>query len=83
MKSTEVAEDSYTIDILSVGDLVKYTIPTFTVITVDLQHAVASVWNEGEDRTIHFDVFLKYSPEVELRVPCSIKALDSCHIPVD
>ena len=76
-----MAEDSYTIDILSVGDLVKYTIPSF-IVAVDLQHAVPSVWNEGENRTVHFDMFVKYCPGVELRVPCSVKALDSCHIPV-
>lgn len=78
----EVDEDNYTINILSVGDVVKYTIPTFKVITVDLQHTVASVWNEDEDRTVHLDMFLKHSPAVQLRVPCSIKVLDSCHIPV-
>lgn len=35
------------------------TIPTFQVITVDLQHLVGSVWNEVEGRTVHFGLFLK------------------------
>lgn len=47
---------------------------------MDLQHAVASVWNKEEDRTVHFDMFVKHFPGVELRAPYSIKVLDSCHI---
>ena len=77
------SESSYILHLLSIGDIVKYTIPSFRFITVDLQHVtVVSDRIETDSRNHHYDIFLKHCPEVNLSVPCSIKVLDSGHISV-
>ncbi len=72
------AEDTaggYTMDIIHVGDVFNYTIPTFNVITV---------WDEGQRKTVQYDIFLKtpQSDNYNWRVPCSIRVSESCYVPV-
>jgi len=43
-------------DILSVGEIIDYTIPTCSVVTVKLQHAVTSVWDSDKGKTVQYDV---------------------------
>ena len=74
-------ERSHVLHLLSIGDIVKYTIPSFRFITVDLQHVVVSDRIET-DSVNHHDVFLKCCTEVHWSVPCSINVLDSGYISV-
>ena len=74
-ESTEVCDDSYAIGILSVGEVLDYTVPTCSVVTVKLQHAVTSVWVSEKGETVQLDVFFKHSPDLQWRVPCSVKIL--------
>ncbi len=74
----------YIMDIIHVGDVFNYTIPTFNVITVKVQHGVTSVWDEGQRKTVQYDIFLKtpQSDNYNWRVPCSIRVSESCYVPV-
>ncbi len=76
------AETESVIDVLHAGDVLNYTIPSCSVITVKVQHAVISVWDGDKSETVQFDVFFKHCPEQPLRVPCSVEVLDSCYVPV-
>ena len=69
-------------DVLSVGDVTDYTIPTCSVVTVELQHTVTSEWSSDSMETIQFDVFFKYSPGLDWSVPCSVKVSNSFYVPV-
>ena len=76
------SDGSYVLDVLSIGDVIDYTIPTCSVVTVELQHAVTSEWNSDNMETIQFDVFFKYSSGLDWSVPCSVKVINSCYVPV-
>ena len=71
-----------TVEVIRAGDVVKYTIPSFKVITVDLKHVVASVWDNEQDKISHLDMFLQNSPHIDTKVPCTLEILDSCYIRV-
>ena len=81
-ESTEACDNSYALDILSVGEVLDYTVPTCSVVTVKLQHAVTSVWVSEKGEAVQLDVFFKHSLDLQWRVPCSVKILDSCYVPV-
>ena len=76
--SRRESEESLTLDILHVGDVFDYTVPVVTVITVKLQHVVVTEAEKGG--TKQYDVFLKHSQGLQLRVPCSIKVLKSYYM---
>ncbi len=42
----------YDMDIIHIGDVFNYTIPSFNVITVKVQHGVTSVWDESQRKTL-------------------------------
>lgn len=78
----EVCDDSYAVNILSIGDVLDYTVPTCSVVTLRLQHAVTSMWDSDKGETVQFDVFFKHSMDVHWGVPCSVQVLESCYVPV-
>ena len=47
------------VDILKSGSVVSYTIPFFSVITVELKHVGASVWDDQKEYARLFDVFMQ------------------------
>ena len=75
-------EGSHVVHLLTVGDKVKYPIPSFRFVTVELQHVVVSGGIEADGVNRQYDVFLKCCPEVHLSAPCSINVLDSGYIAV-
>lgn len=68
------------IDIIKVGQVISYNIPSFSTITVKLTHVVSSVWNNKADRVDHFDIYMNSNLDTD--VPCTIEVQESCFIPV-
>jgi hypothetical protein len=45
------------IDIIQVGEIVQYTIPSFPVLTINLRHCVTSMWDNTDEKVKMFDAF--------------------------
>uniref|UniRef100_A0A1X7STU9 Uncharacterized protein n=1 Tax=Amphimedon queenslandica TaxID=400682 RepID=A0A1X7STU9_AMPQE len=68
------------VDIIRIGQSFSYTIPSFSVITVELRQAVICV---GEKKVVkHIDIFLRETQDITVRVPSSIKVLESCYVKI-
>ena len=69
--------------ILKVGEIYRYTIPSFSVITVYLRHA--RVQTEDDSGTISvLDVFFhdETNSFFDIRLPVEVKVFESCVIQV-
>ena len=60
------------IDIIQVGEIVQYTIPSFPVLTVYLRHCVTSVWDNMDEKVKIFDAFLREGPDIVTNIPSSV-----------
>ena len=60
---SRIEDDQVELDVLWIGDVYQYTIPSFSVVTVDLQHVLA-VSADGEQ----FDAFLRNVADVSIVV---------------
>ena len=63
----------------------KMRATSFISLALGIQYntpSLASDSFETDTRNHHYDVFLIHHPEICLRVPCSIKVMDSGHISV-
>ena len=69
------------VDLLHVKETVSYTIPNFSVITVQLRHVVVGVWDDKVDAVRHFDAFMQHSFNIP-EAPTSIEIVESCNIEV-
>lgn len=67
-------------DIIQVGEVVQYTIPSFPVLTVYLRHCVTRVWDNTEEKVKMFDAFLREGPDIITNVPSSVEVVESCNI---
>ncbi len=54
------------VDIIKFGSVVPYRIPSFSVVTVELKHAVCIVWDDSQDNVQQFDLFMRCSPDMML-----------------
>ncbi len=61
--------DGYDLDIIHIGEVFNYTIPTFNV---KVQHAVTIVF-EIKRKTVQYDIFLIIPQSDCCCVPCSIR----------
>lgn len=82
VKLKKTVIDKFTVDVISAGDVVKYTVPSFNVITVDLKHVVASVWDDEQTKISHYDMLLQNSSDIDTKVPCTVEIANSCYIQV-
>ena len=69
-------------DIIKIGHKFQYTIPSFSVVKIELKHAGISVWDGSLRKVKNFDVFLRESPDNASKVPFSIDILESCDVDV-
>ena len=81
-KTPERETEGVKIDIIHVGEIVQYTIPSFPVLTVCLRHCVTSVWDDTEEKVKIFDAFLREGPDIVTNVPSSVEVTESCNISV-
>lgn len=84
--------DGEVLDIMKVGEVFSYTIPSFSVISVQLRRIVIS--NYGRDTTDEeikahpnasptLDIFLREDPRFHsLAVPTTIRIIKGCIVPV-
>lgn len=80
-KSSEEADTAW-MDLIRLGQPMKYTIPELRVITVSLRHAVVSIVSEPElvGKVKHMDILLRDNTELStVQLPTSIKVLESCY----
>ena len=68
-RETEVVK----IDIIQVGEIVQYTIPSFPVLTVYLRHCVMSVWDNTDEKVKIFDAFLSEGPDIVTNIPSNVE----------
>ena len=80
--SSSSSQTRETVDIIRIGHNFQYTIPSFSVVKIELRHAVISVWDGSLRKVKHLDVFLRESPDIASKVPCSIEILESCDVDV-
>ena len=84
--SSERAVDRSTncaiVDIIKSGSFVSYKIRLFSVITVELKHVVASVWDDQQENVRQFDVFMRNCETIDTAVPCTLEIQESCVVPV-
>lgn len=68
--------------VLKFGKLYQYTIPSFSVITVHLRHALAQVKDEnGKPRLVDF--FFRDDDSLnDVLVPVEVEVLQSCNVEV-
>ena len=67
---TDQTEGSFTtllVDVLRAGNVFAYTVPTFSVITVQLRHVEIHVMEENEYKKI--DAFMRDDPFITSTVP--------------
>ena len=70
-----------TVYIVKLGDSYKYTIPGFSVITVDLRHAkIQKSCNDGEVDLL--DVFFKEEITSGMHIPTGVVVVESCFVEV-
>lgn len=72
------------VDILHLREIVSYTIPSFTVITVQLRHVVMALCDD-EDTVKHYDAFVNVSPNADCVIPeppATITVTESCNVNV-
>ena len=76
--STQYSTSEY-INILSVGNVYSYTIPSFNVLTVHLRHVEVSTTDDSK-----FDAFVKEDTDISfnLTIPVSLKIINSCKVKV-
>ena len=85
LKQAETPEhetEGVKIDIIQVGEIVQYTIPSFPVLTVYLRHCVTSVWDNTDENVKIFHVFLRKGPDIVTNIPSSVEVTESCNINV-
>ena len=83
VKSSLCSQDDEVYCVLKVGEIYRYTIPSFSVITVYLRHA--RVQNEDDHGTIHIlDVFFhdETNSFFNIRVAAEVKVFESCFVEV-
>ena len=59
-------EDDLTLDVIRSGVVMPYTIPSFSVVTVQLRHVLVSVWNDIENGVKHYDAFMCAEPDADV-----------------
>ena len=65
------------------GQPIKYTIPQFSVITVNLRHGVVSSEIDFTGKVKQINVLLRDSTELSTKqLPTTIKVLESCYCDV-
>ncbi len=77
--------DTVSSDILCVvtfGDIFKYTIPEFSVITVKLRRVKVQRTCGSEREVRLFDVFLNVEADIEIHPPACIEVIESCVVQV-
>ena len=83
VKSSVCSQDEDVYCVLKVGEIHRYTIPSFSVITVYLRHA--RVQTEDEHGTVRvLDVFFhdEANSFFGIRVPAEVRAFESCFVQV-
>ena len=86
-----IKPDGDSLDILSIGKVFTYTIPSFSVISLRIRHVIIS--NYGRDTDVDaaeidgasptLDIFLREDPRFDsLDVPTTIVVFEGCLVPV-
>ncbi len=75
-----VMTDKDSMYVVKFGNSYKYTIPGFSVITVQLRHAKIQKIYNGELKL--FDVFFNEEVTIGMHLPTGVVPTDSCYIEV-
>ena len=77
---SESSDGNLMMEVLWVGEVYKYTIPSFNVLTVSLRHIRAT--STHDCGTEQADVFIRDTSDVNTVVPAFLKILKSCTVEV-
>lgn len=75
------AEDNPTLDVLTTYSPVLYTIPGFSVITVELR-PVKVILSLPDHSTAHVHVFMREDEDILSHVPGTVEVLETCTVDV-
>ena len=76
------SEDVFvTVCVLKFGDVYKYTVPSFSVVTVYLRHAVVQRC-DADGAVENFDMFFREDDSLEAALPMEATCIEACLVEV-
>ena len=83
VKSSLCSQDDDVYCVLKVGEIYRYTIPSFSVITVYLRHArVQTEDDRGIINTLDVFFYDETNSFFNIRIPAEVKVLETCVVEV-